>query len=156
MLIAKGSRVSFDLMDGSHVGAPASYGMLHDPSGEDWPKNSVLITGYKKGRVLAEKPSNEAKNYFGRGYEVKAGSVNTPEKALSSWKKIGEVKTIYYSRPGTKAPGGYFHHFVKGAAIEYKVFRGGGHHPVLSRKGRTLRLELQKGATLNERGFVWP
>jgi hypothetical protein len=162
MLICKGSRVAFDIMPDAkgrkerHVIAPGSYGMLHDPEGKDWPRNSVLVMPFKRGGQ-AEKPTDNARAYMGRGYTVKQGTVNTPPKALTEWKRVGKVQTIYYSRPGTKAPGGYYHHFVKGAAIEHKLFRGGGgKHPTLYRRGKMLRLELQDGATLNERGFVWP
>lgn len=155
MLIVKAHRVAFDLMSGRKVTAAPTYGMLHDPSGEDWPKDSVLVMRYtRSGRAI--KSDGAMASYLGGDYQARSGEADLPSRSLEGWKKLGDVKTIYYVRTGKRAPGGFYHHFGKGAALEHKIFRGEGDKPVLYRKGKTLRLELPAGSTLNWRGFVWP
>lgn len=155
MMFVKAHRVAFDLTTGKKVSAPASFGMLHDPEGKVRAKNVVLVTKYGRSATPV-KLDADMSEYFGSGYKARSATVNLPPASLESWKKLGEVKTIYYVRTGQRAPGAYYHHFGKGAAIEHKIFRGEGKKPVLYRCGKSLLLLLPEGSTLNWRGFVWP
>lgn len=159
MLIAKGNEVSFKLVGGSEIFAPATYSMLHDPTGEDWPADSVLVAPLKsKGRNELDYP--EAEDYFGA--PPLEGKFELPSKNLKAWKSLGEVSRIDYSRKRplglfTAFKGDYRHEFdgTEGAfGFLFHVFEAA--KPVLFKCGRMLRLELPFGASLNERGFIWP
>jgi hypothetical protein len=143
MLICKGFSVSFVLASGKKVKAPGGYGLLHDPSGRDWAKCSGLVAPFQKGG--GEIDDREAKDYF--GHAPREGALSLPPRALSSWKKLGVVSEILYTRrrPG-RLPADhqdqYFHPF-KGTATLY-------------RRGRMLRLELGADCSWSWRGIVRP
>lgn len=145
MLTAKGYDVGFKLENGREVFAPKSYAMLHDPSGRDWPKCSVLVVSIRKGNE--EIDNREAEKYF--GYVPHGGRTHLPPENLDRWSLVGDVKEIDYWRPG-EFKGGWYHPFQGGGWLFPKPF------PVLYRNGRALRIELGSGCTLNWRGFVWP
>jgi hypothetical protein len=144
MLIAKGFSVSFKLTNGKMVRAPGGYGLLHDPSGKDWPKCSGLVASFSKGG--GEIDDRLAKDYF--GHAPREGELSLPPRALSAWKKVGAVAEILYTR---RRPGRlladhqdeYFHPFEKGT-------------PTLYRRGRMLRLELGPNCEWSWRGVVRP
>ena len=144
MLTAKGYDVGFILKDGREVVPPKSYAMLHDPTGSDWGKNSILVAPFR--RTDRELESPDAESYF--GYVPRAGTVNLPPRAIGDWTPVGEVAEIDYWRPGEHR-GSYWHPFKNGGwRFESK--------PRLYRLGGRYRLELGPGAKLNWRGFVWP
>jgi hypothetical protein len=154
-LIAKGNRSSaFEMVDGPDVTVRG--GMMHDPSGRWWPKRSVLFGPFRANLRDAtdEEFDGPAKDYLGRGHNAKIGTVDTPPKDLASWKYIGDVEKIYYTRTGRKKPGRYVHEFNKRMALATLV-KGRG-RVRLYRRGRYVRLELPKGAMLDSRGYVWP
>jgi hypothetical protein len=79
---------------------------------------------------------------------------------LSSWKKIGEIGTlgdrqgtIWYTRGGTKAPGRFKHRFNKASLI--RLIKGKG-RVVLYEYVSWLRIELPRGAIVDDRGIVSP
>ncbi len=152
-LIAKGRSVAFDMKDGSSV--RCSGGMLHDPSGRWWPRNSVLCGPFRVTRKADDdEVSGEARHYLGSSHNTKMGSVNTPPKALGEWKYIGEVEEIWYVRTGKKRPGTYFHPFSKPGALA-TILKGKG-KARLYKRGNFCRLDLPRGAILDSRGYVWP
>jgi len=148
MLIAKGYAVRVLLERGANqvwVAAPASYGLLHDPSGTDWSKCSGLVAPFSKGG--GELDDGDAKSYF--GHAPREGELALPPKALSRWKRLGVITEIEYTRrrPGNlpadhKAP--YYHPFEQGKL------------PTLYRLGRLLRFEMGPGCVWNWRGIVRP
>jgi hypothetical protein len=152
MLIAKGQHVAIKLETGRLVRARGS--MLHDPTGEFWPKDSMLVTSFRRSGRLAtdEEKQGDPKSYLGREYEARVGSVNLPPQALSEWKRVGEIETVYYERPGTKAPGKFFHHFGK-RRIEAFFKKGDA---TLYKLGSAYRIEFGVGAVLDDRGIVYP
>ena len=156
-MIRKGTRVLFEMKDGSDVEPPAKYALLHDPEGEDWPARSMLVGPYATGKAVEDVPSS-AKAYLGRQYEIHKGSCVLPPRHLQEhcdriWEEIGEVDTIYYYRHGTKASGDFRHKFGRFTIIS--LFKGRG-KAVLYGWGEWLRLELPRGAIADDRGIVWP
>lgn len=147
MLIAKGYDVAFKMKDGDKiVRTPKTNGFLHDPSGREWPKTSVLVTGFSRGRD--EVTHREAERYF--GYVPQRGTVDLPPRSLSAWKELGEVAEIDYWRPG-EHEATYYHPFKHGGWLFSR-----GELPRLYKRGRQWRLELGPRAVLNWRGFVYP
>ena len=152
MIIVKGVSVIFDLTDGSSVRPRASAGMMHDPTGRAWPKKSLLVGAYQKGGITDDVPE-DAKRYLGRNYSAHEGSVDLPPKRLGEWEKLGEVETIYYRRPGTRAPGKFHHEFNKPGLR--RLVHGTG-RAMLYARGSYYRLELPRSAIVDDRGIVWP
>jgi hypothetical protein len=152
MLIAKGQQVAFRLQSGKMVRASGS--MLHDPTGEFWPKDSMLVASFRRsGRPATdEEKQGDAKNYLGREYKSHIGSIELPPSALSAWKRIGGIETIYYERPGTKAPGKFFHHFGK-RRIEAFFKKGSA---TLYKLGASYRIEMSPGSIATDRGIIFP
>jgi hypothetical protein len=147
MLVKKGHGVRFDLETGRKVAARG--GMLHDPEGASWPRCSVLVGPFSHGGKTDERLSSSARAYFGRGYAASRGSVELPPRAMTAWKEVGPVKTIWYTRTGEVMGGErFFHHFKRGL-LSRRL-------PVLYRHGRFFRLELGAGCTLNHRGYIRP
>lgn len=156
MLIVKGSRVSFDLVDGRKLDAPSESGMMHDPTGTSWPKCSVLVAPFAKGTRVAS--SKESESYFGSDYQSHQGSVDLPERSLKGWEKVGDLKEVWYRRQGGRflkpngRPDDFRHAFHKGLAALF----GKKKSAVLYRKGPLFRIEMRRGCVLNFRGFVSP
>lgn len=152
MLICKGLRVRFIMKDGGEVSPRGA--LLHDPSGKYWPKNSMLVVGFKRGRRRAtdDERRGAPKEYLGRTHDARVGSVELPPKQLSEWQARGEVATILYVRPGTKAPGRYYHHFGK-RRIE-AFFKSGKAR--LYQRGSLYRVEMGQGSLADDRGIVFP
>ena len=151
MLIAKGYTVSFKLVEGGTVKAPASYALLHDPEGKEFPKCAGFTSPFvKQGRAVNNR---EAKSYFEKFGDTRSLpiggqlGIDVPNP-LSKWKRIGEIEKINYTRkcPGRSCshPGRYYHPFEQGK------------FPVLYRWGRHLRMEMGRGCEWNWRGVVYP
>jgi hypothetical protein len=158
MLIAKGCAVSFKLASGKEVFAPSSYAMLHDPSGSEWPADSVLIAPFKKTRSAIE--DSDAESYFGA--PPLEGKIELPPSSLSSWSEVGVATRIDYTRRRpdglhTDFKGDYRHEFDGTEGVFGLLFHVlTAPSVMLYRRGRLLRLELPFGADLGDRGFVWP
>ncbi len=152
-LIVKGRSVSFDLVDSTKIDAPAAYGMIHDPTGRQWKRTSVLIAPFQKGGETVE-GDRFSKDYLGRSHMIHAGDVRLPPRALSDWTLEGEVKRIWYTRTGAKYGGKRFQHEF-GKMSFARLVKGKGRARLYSR-GSTYRLELPRGAILDSRGLVWP
>lgn len=150
MIIRKGTRVLFDLESGRTVKCVPGYGMMHDPDGADWPQNSVLVMPFRRtGDPIDYAP---ARHYFGAGHGVESGEVTLPPRALTAYTKVGHVKRIWYTRPGTSHPGP-FKHKVNGGWLDAVL---GKKRAILYRRGRIYRLEFPDGAVIDARGFVRP
>jgi hypothetical protein len=146
-LIAKGRGVTFEMADGREI--HCSGAMMHDPSGRWWPSKSVLI-GPARLRQSKTDIEGDARAYFGRS-DGHVGRVNTPPKPLKSWDYLGEVADIFYTRSGRRA--GYYRHSFNEGLMSLL----GGHKKVrLYKRGKFCRLELPRGAQLDDRGFVRP
>jgi hypothetical protein len=146
VLIAKGYRVRFVLFGNRSVRAPAGYALLHDPSGHAWPKCSGLCAPFTKTKETVD--DREARSYFGFFSDAPGlGKLVLPPKDLGSWKRVGEVDEILYTRARpnrlrSSHQADYFHPF-EGKAVLY-------------RRGRLLRIELGRGCVWNWRGIVRP
>lgn len=149
-LVAKGSDVGFALIDGRNIDVSGS--MLHDPEGSAWPSCSLLICVFKRGRTSVEMTGDE-RRYFGRGYRAHEGSVVLPPKSLVEWKRVGEVKIIFYERPGMRAPGYFAHTFGR---RRWQAMFKKGKLPTLYKLGRAHRLELGPKCSLDDRGLIYP
>jgi len=152
VIICKGIRVIVDL-DKSGKRAvfwPKSWGKMHDPDGKDWPKDSMLVIPYKvTGEPIDYGP---ARHYFGDSYDTQSGEVTLPPREMKQWTRIGEVRRIWYTRPGTSHPGP-FRHEVGGGWLEMIL---GKRRAILYRRPRAYRLEFPDGLIADARGFVHP
>lgn len=153
MLIVKGWKVSFDLDDDTGVDAPASWAMLHDPTGRYWKSTSVLVMPFKK-LSRETRGDSYSKDYLGGSWDSLLGDVTLPPKPLGAWVYEGEVECIWYSRHGAKYGGRRFRHPFNSPGIA-RLLKGRGHARLYSRRG-AFRLELSRGAILDGRGIVWP
>jgi len=152
-MICKGFAVSFDLEDGSKIDAPASFALLHDPTGRHWKKTSILIAPFHRDGVDVE-PSSAAKAYLGSRHSTKQGDVDLPPRPLSAWDYEGDVEQIWYTRHGSKYGGRRFRHRFNSSGLQ-RLVRGVGRARLYSH-GRLYRLELPRGAAVDDRGFLWP
>jgi len=109
MLIDKGRNIVFQL-EGRDLRLSNELRMLHDPMGDSWPRTSVLFAPIEEDGDPLEEDA-DVREYFGRGYVAQGGSVDLPAKNISSWKKVGLVQTIFYTRTGIRAPGKFRHQF---------------------------------------------
>jgi hypothetical protein len=148
--ILKGRSCKFDMVQGRAV--TCSGGMIHDPTGKRWPRNSVLCGPVRK--LGPAEIDGEARDYLGSNHKASVYVTGDVPRELSRWKYIGEVDQIWYTRTGKRYTGRYYHPFSKPTSIDV-MLRGSG-KVRLYRLGRYCRLELPRGATLNWRGYVWP
>jgi len=157
MLVCMGRNVVIDL-DSESIELPERWGMLYDPSGEFWPKRSILFAQFEQGTDADG--SDVGKRYFGRWVEVRRGRVTLPPRNPEMWKRIGQVRQVYYERAGKNA--GYFRHrfndprgWVRLVAFFKKDVAETP--PVLFRcAGEALKLELSTGCIVDDRGIVLP
>lgn len=131
-------------------------GMLYDASGKDWPKNSLLITRFDQG----DEEVDEGKDYFGRKTPVFAGGLDLSSewRELDGWRELGEVKDIFYHRVG-KYEGPFVHEFNKPRGIWRLLWpftKAAGKPAILYSRKNAFRLELPKGALVDNRGLVVP
>jgi hypothetical protein len=163
MLIVKGYRVSFVMAGGRAVKPPASYALMNDESGSDWPRCSGLV-GPIKSTSRRPISNSAAKSYFGhQPYDFRADIPSGDERHLRNWKYVGELEKILYTRRrANRAPtehaDDYFHPIRQdGPGILAKllsfVLPAGAK---LYRRGRWYRMELASGCTWNWRGIVSP
>lgn len=156
-LICKGTAVKFKMIDGG-ARISARGAMLHDPTGKYWGKNSLLIGPFSRdGEPLGDKYKGPARDYLGRNHNAHVGSVELPPRGLDSWVTLGEVDVLYYRRPGTKAPGGFWHKFnaPRGAYKLMHAVKGKG-KAILRKHGSFYRLDLPSNAVIDDRGVCWP
>ena len=139
MILIKGKDVKCEMADGSMFHPPASYGIIHDPSGAQLPKCAVFFGPYRKSSKKADL-TGDAKAYFGPDYDGKIAQINVPD---GPWHPMGDAVQIFYRRPG-KYAAKYFHVFDKRVPV------------LLSRCKDHFRLDLKSGCTINWRGFVSP
>lgn len=152
--IVKGHSCLFEMKDGGTIRTKG--GMIHDPSGRSWPRASVLM-GPFRARVRAatdDEYHGDAKSYLGHTHHATIGVVDMPPRGLAQWEYLGEVDRIFYTRTGRKNPGRYQHPFNKPSALATLV-KGTG-KVRLYKHGRFMRLQLPRGAQLDNRGYVWP
>ena len=159
-LIAKATHARFDMVDGRRISCRGT--MMHDPSGRYWPKNSCLIGSFRKGpeRVSDDAFWGAPRDYLGRGYRARYGSVNLPPRSIRSWTFVGYVSRgepedgeIQYVRRGIRARGAFYHPFNRRSL--FSITHGNG-RVRLYRFGSFYRLELPRRSIIDDRGFVWP
>jgi hypothetical protein len=156
MLIAKGSSCRFRTEESGTISAGRGAVMLHDPAGRSWSSRSLLFLPINRdGEEATDAQMKGApKDYLGRNYRGKVGHVNLPSKSLAAWTYVDECVQLWYTRPGTKAPGRYQHPFNKATSIGV-IFKG-TRHVKLYRLGSAFRLELGRGSIVDGRGIVFP
>jgi hypothetical protein len=160
MLVAKVWRITLVLEDGRRI-KPSGAG-LHDSTGKDWPKNSVLIVPFQRSNDVLDHPDKESAQWSRTPSSVHVGSVDTPTKDIAQWERIGCVEKIDYTRYGEHASN-YTHSFDghgdkggDGPMASLLLFETGIPHPVLYSLSGKYRMELPSGFVFNWRGFVWP
>lgn len=155
-LLCMGREIEFDLKSGETIIAPVRAGMLFDATGAAWPKCSLLVKRFESGTAR----SKEGKDYFGRKADVYEGDIELPPRALSQWKRRGELEAIFYERAGTKLPGFFRHRFNKPRGLYKVIFwikgRAAKTPAVLYSRGRDYRVELPDGCIVDDRGIVLP
>jgi hypothetical protein len=130
--------------------------MLHDDKGTQWNKCSALFVRFDpRGRPATPAEMRGAPtHYLGGDYEGWVSNVDIPPRPLSAgWEEVGEVRKIWYTRQGTKAPGKYWHPFNKRVAM---FLWTKGETPILYRRGDAMRLEMKNGCIWDDRGIVRP
>ena len=153
-LIVKGYNVSFDMIDGRQIDAPASYGMIHDPTGRQWKSTSLLVAPYEKGEEA--EGDRHTRDYFGASHLTRMGDIRLPPKSLADWRSEGDVDWIWYHRQGRKhitPTRSKKHKFNKTSLAS--LLKGKGRARLYSRNG-CYRLELPRNAIVDDRGLVWP
>ena len=154
-LVCMGRQVEIVLRDGREVKPNARIGMLYDELGEFWSPDSLLVASFDQGT----EETTHGRGYFGKQAIVYEGHVDLPPESLGVWKKLGEVKEIYYDRAGTKHPGFFHHEFNKPRGL-YRLlflFKKAGKLPaVLYQYGDAFRIELPRGSIVDDRGIVMP
>ena len=158
MIVCLGYDVSFDLEDGRELYAPKQHALLFDGSGVDWPYCSVLIAPFRRDGKTAI-PDHLARDWYGRSYDLKEGSVTKPPRDLKEWTEVGLALRIFYTRgsgrPGAKHEGDYEHVFGERGLFDVFTFSK-KKLPSIYRRGRLLRLELGMSCSVTGRGFVDP
>lgn len=123
-MLCMGRRVELDLKSGRTVIAPRRAAMLYDATGAAWPKCSLLIARFDG---WLEEPTDdeqsEGEDYFGRDVDIGIGEIDLPPKDMAKWRRVGEVKTLFYDRAGSKAPGFFRHEFHKPRGLWKAIFK---------------------------------
>ena len=83
--------------------------------------------------------------------DLHEGLVELPPRDIKSWKRIGEVKKIYYRREG-RHRGLFKHEFGKRRL--WAFFKRG--EATLYKLGGAYRLEMGRGCIWDSRGIVFP
>lgn len=154
-LLVRGDVVSVVLEDGRTVEFPETWGLVHDPTGQCVDKCEVLVCPYTitHKRCVGLPPSiyDAALNYWGEGYELKAGTVVLP---TGPWERVGRIVRVYYDRYGELASP-YQHPFkdIEDTAVLYRQQRPQRYG---RRSHRSYRISLPDGCVINAHGFVWP
>jgi len=160
VLFALGDDVGFKLKGvRRRLDLPASICILRDDDGAKWPKDSLLLMRIPaRGRQSTDDETSGAPRWWlGDDYDAETSMIDTPPKALSSWKLVGDVEKIWYVRFGTKAPGQFKHRFNKARGLWHIVAWIKGKREVkLYKRGAMYRIELGGGAVVNDLGLVWP
>ena len=125
--------------------------MLWCPEGSPWPKCSLLFADFDPKDAPYTKDDDEVRDWFGRGFEPRLGSVVLPPKSLDAWEKLGEATCVYYERDGRHA--GRFHHPF-GKPRLWNFFRRG--QAFLYGRGELRRLDLGEKCIVDSRGIVGP
>ena len=160
MLIAKGYACGFDVEGRRGVlWLPARAEMLHDPSGRAWPRCSLLFSAFQRGEREAspEEYAGAPKYHLESDHVARIGVVDLPPRALTDWEELGELRALYYKRPGTRAPGAYRHNFnaPRGSwKIVFALKKKGAAR--LFKRGSLHRVELGSGCIVDDRGIAFP
>lgn len=159
MIVCLGYDASFDLEDGRELYAPERAALLFDGSGVDWPYCSVLIAPFRREGKTAI-PDHLARDWFGRSYALKEGSVNKPPRDLKEWTEVGAALRIFYTRGSgdkreAKYQGDYEHQFGERGLFDVFTFSK-KKLPTIYRRGSLLRIELGSSCSVTGRGFVDP
>jgi hypothetical protein len=155
MLILKGSSVRLEI--GRRAVLVGS--MLHDPDGNAWPACSFLCAKFSPGGRDAtdEELKGAPRDYFGKNYRARVGKIELPPRNLSSWEFVGDVTKIWYTRPGTKAPGRFVHKINSPRGLWKIIFflKGRG-EAKLYKRGKYFRLDFSAGCLADDRGVAYP
>ena len=151
MIHTLGDQIILVTMTDREIVRPVSHGYFYDPSGDDWPKNSILFGPYEKTKRLA-KPTRYAKRYYGDDAPLYEMKVDLPPRSLSEWKFGADIKQIFYLRRGKRFPFPYQHRFKK-----RRLWGFGKKLPAhLYRRSKFDRVELPPDTVINWRGIVFP
>lgn len=148
-----GGRVSLELEDGRSLGVPGS--LLYDPSGEAWPRCSLLVTSFSRDGREAEDVPKFWRGWFGGEYDARRGSIYLPSRDIGDWSVGQAVRRILYDRSGIEHDGPMDHVFGSAGGL-FRRLSFGGKLPVFYRQGRAVRIELGSGCAITPAGIVSP
>jgi hypothetical protein len=150
-----GSAVSVETEDGRTISLSGS--MLYDPSGEAWPRCSLLIMGFQRAGNPTDDVPKFTRKWFGDGYEFHEGRMTLPPKALTEWVEGPRLAGIVYERTGLREDADESYHpfggfgGVLGRLVPIRF----GRLPILYRRGSAARVELGNCA-LTPDGLISP
>jgi hypothetical protein len=153
VIVRLGGQVSAGMRGGQVRACPGS--LLYDDSGQDWPRCSLLVLpGVERLGREPGKVTRFARQWFGEEYAPLEGRVSLPDKDLKSWRSVGEVERLFFTRAGDVPE----EHGLNSKMVHpfAKVLPFGGELPVLYASGGATRIELGAGCVLNWRGIVKP
>jgi hypothetical protein len=144
--------------DDFDIEASRDHGMLYDASGEWWPRCSLLVMRFRRGRKVVD--DGDARAYFGRKTRVTQGAVELPPKSLKAWRRVGELREVFYDRAGDRAPGPFRHEFNKPRGLWRLIHlvkgKAASDPAILYRRRNIFRVELPDGCIVDDRGIAVP
>lgn len=143
-LLVKGDVHSLGFEDGRSLELPRGWGMVHDPSGQQIGRCTVLLMQYSRAsqdtNPVTDIERNAARDYFGKGYEPVRVILDFP---IGKWQSVGRITEVRYARRG-KFRGEWRHQFKQAVRL------------CIHASPRAYKLELPADCVLDVRGFVRP
>ncbi len=143
-LLVKGDVHSLEFEDGRNLSLPRGWGMVHDPSGQQIGRCTVLLMKYNRAlesaNPITDIERKAAQDYFGQSYEPVRVILDFP---TGKWQSGGRITEVRYARRG-KFGGEWRHRFKKAVRL------------CIHASPRAYKLELPDDCVLDVRGFVRP
>lgn len=137
MLIARVYEPVLFLESGEVVTPPRGAEILHDETGQAWPKSEVLVTVFRRTGRPVKRVTKRMRRHFGEDYTPKEGRVDLPPRSMGSWREVGAVARYEgYRRGEHHDPDGHYHDFGERGLFGFSR----KDRPVLYRRGEAYRI----------------